>query len=797
MPRLTSQREALLLITPHTALGDITQLQVTVSVNGISKGTLSLRHPNAIPHADYAPTDSRPDYVYSLRAWTGVLPWDWVQPGLELRVVDNQNRSGSLAANKIDFAAPGELVVQSIRIGMLTAPQVDDSKQWFRSHPVQAATDYFQTIPAARMVASYYEDVTLPRVMVASGVIYDTASAGEGGIYAGDMRENTAKSTFSVGINMANYGVTSSGMQSQSQPQVFQTATIHHAQGMYSNGLQPHGLSGGNSILTLSTSKGNEFSHEIGHHYGLGHYPGWVTATNDSFLAVHHHDSGWGYIAYRKRMRANLLWNSGSTCTVNGAPSAMLDKLYCFAPDAMSGGSFISALSLYTHYTGYSTTTKIQPAMDKPVLTPSSPTGYQKWNTNTRAMENYAPPVPAQPTVWFNSASGKFLPPAQHGVPVITLLGGYDPRAASAKALMYPALRGNWGNVFNLPTHSVSAATDARQCWLQVSFANGKAQQRIALAGSTVQSGSVNKFHVNLAQSDKPSQAGLYCQTTGQAEQNLGQIDIPTNLADMPVPAIVGKEAGSSALRKIELPTLDAALQALAAKNALILSTANRVLYDSYADYAQELSAAGQLQLKRYADQQEKGLRLNRWISSYASALEQQNAQAQNALLQFIATLGLRDTPLIPVGQTLTMANGSCIQKSGDGVRVAGKALCTGDANEQWIQDARGAIRSRADLNMCITYPGNASALTLATCDVNNDLQVWDTSVAKRISRNGSSCFDLYQNKLDGSGIGVLSTYGCGGGANQSWGTIVQSQNVLLTLLSGKNAQHLGAIADK
>ena len=31
--------------------------------------------------------------------------------------------------------------------------------------------------------------------------------------------------------------------------------------------------------------------------------------------------------AYRKRMRANILWNSGSTCPVNNAPAAMLDKL--------------------------------------------------------------------------------------------------------------------------------------------------------------------------------------------------------------------------------------------------------------------------------------------------------------------------------------------------------------------------------------------------------------------------------------------------------------------------------------
>lgn len=65
------------------------------------------------------------------------------------------------------------------------------------------------------------------------------------------MRENTAKSTFSTGINLANWGVTSSSMQSQEQPQVTQSVVIHHAAGNYSNGVQGHGLSGGNGILTL------------------------------------------------------------------------------------------------------------------------------------------------------------------------------------------------------------------------------------------------------------------------------------------------------------------------------------------------------------------------------------------------------------------------------------------------------------------------------------------------------------------------------------------------------------------
>src|SRR5699024_5812169 len=168
--------------------------------------------------------------------------------------------------------------------------------------------------------------------------------------------ENTAKSTFSVGINLANWGVTSSGMASQEQPQLTQTVIVHHAQGKYSNGVQEHGLSGGNGMLTLISSKGNEFSHEIGHHFGLGHYPG--TQGNDEYWTTHHYNSGWGYIAHKKRMRANFNWESEDLREGDkGIPD--FRENYPFLRGAMAGGigGSSSELSQYTFYTGYETQT--------------------------------------------------------------------------------------------------------------------------------------------------------------------------------------------------------------------------------------------------------------------------------------------------------------------------------------------------------------------------------------------------------------------------------------------------------
>lgn len=781
MPTLTMEREALLLVTPDPALEGVASLKVVVTVDGVEKGALTLRHPNEIPRSDYANTDGRPDYVYSRRAWSVVLPWDWVTPGMALRVSDNKGRAGTLAADAIDFAAPAELVVQSVRLGMLTAPVVNERGHWFRSHPAEAATDYFQTIPAARITAAHYEDVKLARVMVATGTIYDTASTATGDVYSGDMRENTAKATFSVGINLANWGVTSSGMQSQQQPQVTQSVVIHHARGVYANGVVDHGLSGGNSILTLIDSRGNEFSHEIGHHFGLGHYPGQVDG--NYFWSGHHHDSGWGFIGHRKRMRANIHWARGKDGGLAGMP--VLDDTYSFGTDAMAGGSYASSLSSFTHYTGYSTRRAIQPALDKAVPSAASATGYRKWNASTRKMEDFAPAVPNQGTVWFNSANGKFLPPRLHGVPVVTLLGGYDP--VTNRALIYPALRGNWGNVFSLPATAVDAS-EPRKCWLDVSFAGG-AQQRIALAGKRMQANLVNKLHVNLAQSESPTQARLQCQTPGQTVEELYALEIPPSTATLPAPVTVGKEVGYRALRQIELPLLDTALQQLADKKVLVLSESVRSLYDSHAEHAHELSAAARVQWTRYADQQQRALRLNRWIAFYTEALASGRDDAYTALRAFVHSLGLDDAPISLTGKLLTLANGSCVQHSVDGLRVAARSLCTGEVRDQWVLDARGSIRSRADLGLCLTDQGGSNAVQLAPCDVGNDRQVWDTTVAKRVSREGR-CLDLSGGFLTNN-VGTLITYNCTGGANQQWSGLVADPSLALALTTGANVRYL------
>ncbi|WP_312256992.1 M66 family metalloprotease [Stutzerimonas nitrititolerans] len=166
MPMLTSEREALLLVTPDPAGGTVRSLTLSFSVDGQTKPAIALRHPDELPEADRNSSDTRPDVRYSRRAWSAVLPWDWVKPGMSLSISDDRGRNGVLAGGAIDIAAPAELVINNVRLGLLTEPPRSNGHHMLLE-PARAGTDYFQTVPVSRLIVAKYDEVILQKVMVA------------------------------------------------------------------------------------------------------------------------------------------------------------------------------------------------------------------------------------------------------------------------------------------------------------------------------------------------------------------------------------------------------------------------------------------------------------------------------------------------------------------------------------------------------------------------------------------------------------------------------------------------------
>ena len=779
MPRLTMEKEALLLVTPSQAMGTIERLSADIYMNNQWLRTIELDDPTHIPQSDQTNTDERPRVQYSKRAWSARLNWDEIRPGLRIQLKDSHGRQGQITEDKIDFASPGELVLNNIRIGMLTAPPVSNG-HYMLNDPVRAGSDYFQTIPAAEMTVAKYDDIQLDRVMIADGTIYDTASASQGGVYEGDMRENVGKSTFSVGINLANWGITSASMASQNQPQLTQTVVAHHSRGKYANGESNHGLSGGNGMLTLYDSVGNEFSHEIGHHYGLGHYPG--QEGDNQFWTSHHADSGWGYIPYRNMMRGNLIWNNKDLWGASTGIANFL-ALYPHSRDAMSGGYASSSVSRYTHYTGYSTYLKIQPHFNRYVWDKTSPTGYKKWNEVTRQMEVVQPTMPdSAAPVWYQPKQN-YLRPRVFGEPVVTILGGYDPVAKVG--LLYPAARSNWGNVYDLPAANTALNQDA--CWLNVQYPN--IVTNIALAPTRLGS-NANKLHVNLALADHPQKVDLYCKQANAAAKLLSTTVIP-QYATAITPAVkIGKAQGYKALRDVELPLLEQELLNQAANNIIVLSPNGLMLYQAYKSYKNEMSLAAQQVLERYEEQETRWMRLNRWVNVYYDDLSKDVPAAIDALNAFIKQLGLQqDDPLAQSG--LLKNNKNCLKtelasNQKMDVYISGPSACTADDTEQWAYDSLGRIHSKAAMGQCLTGNGGSAKVTLTDCMANNAAQVWSMDATTSAIKQSGQCLDLNSGNLVNNRQ-IAIRYSCSGNNNQRWTMLNQNTSLILAGATSKN----------
>src|SRR5699024_11765398 len=104
LENLTSCRAALLLVTPQNIEGEIEGLSVDITLEVKCK-TIEMRMPENLFKADRPESESngpRPDVRYTKRAFSAIIPQEWVQPGMELTVTDNENRQGTLSSSDID-----------------------------------------------------------------------------------------------------------------------------------------------------------------------------------------------------------------------------------------------------------------------------------------------------------------------------------------------------------------------------------------------------------------------------------------------------------------------------------------------------------------------------------------------------------------------------------------------------------------------------------------------------------------------------------------------------------------------
>ncbi len=828
LPDIISEREALLIFMPTDDIASsINDISVEIILDGTVKTTLQLSSPIDIPKSDnFVKTDH--EIVYSTKAWTTEISWQYMKKGLELRFISNKDdvleKEGTLSANDIEFAAPSLGVFTFIRLGMLSEYRSSGSGYMLDS-PGKAMADYFQTAPFAQIVNAKYDNISLSKVMLANGTIYDLASSqmrdrfsrSIGSVYAGDMRGNVAKSQISVGINLANFGYPSWDM-SQSYPKHHYYMTTHLAQGRYqhtANGklvdlpadndwnsedyssVIAHGLSGGNGIGTLLSTTGNEFSHEVGHAYGLGHF---VKPNNKPAFWTHHHaDSGWGYDVYNKMFKGNLLWNTKADQVK--ADNNFIGK-YNYTPDTMSGGYGSSKISVYTRLTGY-TLMKAQQYVTalSPTIVPKlyggvdenkSSTGFLKWDKEKREMIEY--PAPKWPEI-YNVVHDTPFNPYRIGVPVITLLGAYIPDDLTnpeSKAVLYPAFRGNYGNVYNFP------APDKREkaCWVEVKYEDGT-KKEIVIAPTMHKANVIaNQLHINIEMALKPNKATIYCKEAGGGAVKLGNhIDIATNLPAMDPAVIIGKEAGYEAAYKEDIKWLNQVLPKYDDTKLFIplLTDAESTALLRVKDRLSNLNSSA----KKVADQHIKLLNERDTVIDFIDLnslkLSSNDTDSKNALLKLLVDKGFitnGSTPSIDRNYITKLKEGGnrCI----DSEFPTTTPMCVDNkSSQEWIIDGVGKIHSATSPNLCL-YDGR-SYLSVVNCDdmIQSSTQHWvlDNQAENKYRIKGSleywRCIDY------ASSLGKFITYNCHTGGNQRFEIITKAEttgwnNKLLTIIPSK-----------
>lgn len=796
MPDLVAERQALLLFTPSQGTSSVS---VAASVKGVAKGVFTLKAPEALPETDANFPAGRPSVVYSKRAWSVELPWDVVVPGLALTFTAADGGTGTLPASNITMAPPSELVINNIELGMLTTPNMSGDHA-FINKPAQSAADYFQTIPVSKLVMAKYESVQLNKVIVANGNIYtpENPSVTNGDVYSGDMRENVGKAQVSTGINLANFGQTS-GPMNQQQPSLYNQRIIHHSAGLYANGRAEHGLSGGNGMATVYATSGNELSHELGHSYGLGHYPGQNSALPGDAATInstHHADSGWGWNAYRGALRSNLAIGTfqPNGVSINNLPfTQTFGGAYNYLVDAMAGGWVESKYSNYTMHTGYSAD-KIQESLTNVVPDLAYPSGYRNWDAATQA---YVDAKVANPA--FNS-----LRPTAVGVPVVTLLGGYVP-ADSTKAVLYPAFRSNWGNAFNYPAPAQDAPAATRVCWMDVDFHNGSTKAFAVSGGVTgVPVGNALQFNINIAQADQPTGAQLSCKQNGITSQYGNRIEIATDSPAMPAAVTIGQDAGYTAVRDAELPPLQAELESLSASAFPLLGSNSSVALATWKGSLELLGPAARTVAEKILALDAAATAAEKFVRYYQDTMA--TPATQQRFKELLSSSGLTPSTaavVVPPGAAIKVdagnggvAAGHCLKlyTNADGTleaRVPTAATvateCTGAANEKWVMDARGAVHSAARPDLCISSgdpsrPGN--------CDASDVTQQWVYTADGHLNSVASGGRSMDLNRA--TRLPIL--YQSSSGSNQKWLGLGSSTVPALVALDAATLKKLGEL---
>lgn len=446
-------------------------------------------------------------------------------------------------------------------------------------------------------------------------------------------------------------------------------------------------------------------------------------------------------------------------------------ETYGWNKDSMAGGIADSAISRYTHNTARSTRQIQKNIEGRYFLSDEKNNGeyhYRAWN---KVINDYT-------TTLAENFDNNRINPTEKGVPVITILGGYDPQSPY-NAVLYPYFRANWGNVFASIFQDVPPADAVN--YLKITYYDStKPTKYVELNNSRYSSGIINKLHFNIAESDKPKTITLYINNTEK-----GSTTIEETVYDTPLhkAVVIGKGKGYEDVINEEAAYLETNLSGKTVDDYTLTAKEKELIEILYRfNSLNKLSASQKAVAEDYINNKNKTDEINIYIDDNYTLLENNNTAADETLKTMLEENGL-GTVEFKFNQA--EINGKCMEvyESAESKMSVRAAVCSDSNSQRWAVDKAGRIHSALYPGYCLEH-GKMAVLQLCS---DNTKQQWkirsDTEsgvVYENVGVSGQ-CIDNSKSEPE-----KIIAYSCSGNTNQRFKSkFSEDTNNYLSLMGG------------
>ncbi|MEE9382449.1 MAG: M66 family metalloprotease [Nannocystaceae bacterium] len=574
---LLAKRATLLLLEPQAPIAGTPGMKITAWVNGNALGTLVMRTPEDLPLAfesSYSPVELAP---YSATAWSALLPWNWVVPGVELEIGFDEDDGADLVRHRRSYrfgelGAPNDFLMARIHAKIF----MDPSEGPRLNHRIdKMLKEYYPALPVSQMRWLDYTQVNWPYLIIGSAELGTPVRVDSEDEYFAVTGSHNHYGTLKNAIDKPIMGANLGGGLINATNNLAFGQSIHYAFGWFKNSdgginaLANGGIAGGAvgwSAIFSNSDCGNALAHEGGHAVGMGHFTGGKAekwGIEDEYpkdgtnLASH----PWGFDSVRNRFRT---WyrvnNSGPAVNDNGD---LIGK-----NDPMNHGE-ANTFTCFPQYTAFHAK-KAQSYIEKRLVIGQidGEIGIYRWQAETAQLEPADTP-------------GDVLPPTRVGVPVVTIIGTFGPGGDEVDPAVdqtYPYIESPYGNVFEFPSPTADDLSDHFQGarhFLEIEYADGSSD--IALIGNDLSEGTqLAQYSLNIERSRDPVEVRLYRSSEGYPNVDVDlaehlhtrELELELDAQLSPVPMVGRGHLGAAPLRLSSMCDLGVNCRQRAASNA-------------------------------------------------------------------------------------------------------------------------------------------------------------------------------------------------------------------------------------